>query len=191
MLPEFRALTLGAPMPGLVRQYVCDVRVLTPVTDKTKGPDKETPDVKGIWDTGATGTVITQRIVDELGLSLIDRTIVHTADGPMQSPVFLVDLRLPTQVVMQGLNVTLGRLPPGIDVLIGMDVICQGDLAITNVNGLSRMTFRVPSCETIDYAKDALEISNRKQRRMLAASQPSPIRPVPRKNSRRRGGKPR
>lgn len=32
-----------------------------------------------------------------------------------------------------------------------MDIISQGDFAITNVNGVSTFSFCVPGMETIDY----------------------------------------
>jgi hypothetical protein len=49
----------------------------------------------------------------------------------------------------------------GCDVLIGMDVITTGDLAITNHNGKTTFSFRVPACEEIDFVE---EIQNYTQR---------------------------
>lgn len=42
--------------------------------------------------------------------------------------------------------------------LIGMDVICQGDFAITNVGGVTTFSFCVPSMETIDYVQRIAEM---------------------------------
>jgi preprotein translocase subunit SecA len=39
-----------------------------------------------------------------------------------------------------------------------MDVICSGDFAITNVSGQTCVSFRTPSCETIDYVVEANRI---------------------------------
>jgi hypothetical protein len=47
----------------------------------------------------------------------------------------------------------------GSDVLVGMDVISLGDFSITNVGQKTVVTFRVPSCETIDYVAEARGIS--------------------------------
>jgi len=38
--------------------------------------------------------------------------------------------------------------------LIGMDVITLGDFSITNHNGITCMSFRVPSSHEIDYVKN-------------------------------------
>ena len=42
----------------------------------------------------------------------------------------------------------------GLDILIGMDIICQGDFINTNFQEKTALTFRMPSCEEIDFVKD-------------------------------------
>ena len=55
---------------------------------------------------------------------------------------------------IRGLNVTLAELGPSSDVLIGMDVITMRDFAITNRDGKTKMTFRVPSTVSYDYVQE-------------------------------------
>ncbi len=43
---------------------------------------------------------------------------------------------------------------PNCEALIGMDVITLGDFSITNHNGSTCMSFRVPSGHEIDYVKN-------------------------------------
>ena len=40
------------------------------------------------------------------------------------------------------------------DVVIGMDVICKGDLAVTNYNNQTTFSFRIPSNEEIDFSTE-------------------------------------
>jgi uncharacterized protein YecA (UPF0149 family) len=40
-------------------------------------------------------------------------------------------------------------------VIVGMDVITLGDFSITNVSGLTMMSFRTPSLVAIDYVVEA------------------------------------
>ena len=42
----------------------------------------------------------------------------------------------------------------GHEVIIGMDIISKGDLAITNFDGKTTITFREPSMETIDFVAE-------------------------------------
>lgn len=104
-----------------------------------------------IWDTGATGTVITRKVVDECGLLPISMCRVETAGGIIDSSVYLVNLRLPQGVGIQELRVTEAILGGDTEVLIGMDIISLGDFAITNKDGNTVCSFRMPSTECIDF----------------------------------------
>ena len=139
--------------PGLVRAIVCDVILTTP-TSPDEAPQNNAPTitVKGLWDTGATGSVINKRVADALGIKPIGKTLVHHADGSTERDVYLVNIILPSNVGFPGVRVTEGTIA-GVDMLIGMDVINAGDFSITNHNGSTVATFRVPSCHEIDYVK--------------------------------------
>lgn len=43
----------------------------------------------------------------------------------------------------------------GIDVLIGMDVISKNDFAISNYNGKTQFSFRIPSQNDVDYKAES------------------------------------
>jgi predicted aspartyl protease len=123
------------------------------------------PDFKeftGLWDTGATVSVVTQRVVDALGLAPIDFvTVFHAQGSAPNTEVYRVDFMLKNGVSVPGLRVTKGYLV-GFDVLIGMDVIGKGDFAVSNFEGETVFTFRAPSVAHLDFtgkinAKPALE----------------------------------
>lgn len=107
-----------------------------------------------IWDTGATGSMITQAVVDACGLTPTGMTEVHHAHGSSLAEVFLVNIGLPNAVAFSGIPVTKGVLPGNSEVLIGMDIIATGDFAVTNLNGKTKFTFRVPSQADIDFVKE-------------------------------------
>jgi hypothetical protein len=90
-------------------------------------------------------------VVDDLGIQPITMTQVQGVNSLTMSPVFLVDFVLPMGVTIGAINATLGALSPGVDVLIGMDVINLGDFVVTNKNGRTRMSFRVPSQWSTDF----------------------------------------
>lgn len=107
----------------------------------------------GLWDTGATNTVINKLVVDELKLKPIGVTEVYTAQGKHLANTFLVEMFFPeSKLQFRGVRVTLGELK-NCDVLIGMDIISCGDFAVTNKKGITTMSFRVPSMRTIDFVK--------------------------------------
>lgn len=107
-------------------------------------------ETQAIWDTGATGSVITQSVVDACGLKQIGMTQVHGVHSSELSPVFLVNIELPN-MGFSNLRVTLGKLPEHSGVLIGMDIISKGDFAVTNYEGKTVFSFQSPSSRKIDF----------------------------------------
>ena len=63
----------------------------------------------------------------------------------------------------------------GFDVLIGMDIITLGDFSITNVNGKTVFSFRIPSTETVDYVQQ-------EKQKVKAAHTPYVAPKIPKRN---------
>ena len=61
---------------------------------------------------------------------------------------YYVDLIVPGEMIFKTLEVTEGELEY-VDVLIGMDVISQGDFSISNGNNETVVAFRSPAGEPI------------------------------------------
>jgi hypothetical protein len=107
---------------------------------------------EAIWDTGATASVITQRVVDACGLQPIGMVEVHGVHGTRPAEVYLVNIGLPNRVAFQDIRVTKGDLGAGdCDLLIGMDIISCGDFSVTNKDGVTIFSFRVPSLASTDF----------------------------------------
>jgi len=120
------------------------------------GPDCK--EFEAIWDTGASGTVITEKVVKDCGLKPHGVTDVHTAKGKMRSNTYLVDVWLPNHVTIANVIVTLGELADNKDVLVGMNIINAGDFAVSNYQGKTIFTYRFPSMERIDFVQKPFKI---------------------------------
>ena len=116
-----------------------------------------------LWDTGATISAVTGRVATDLGLSIEARIpIQHAGDVSVDVPQHYVNLQLPGGVLIIGRPVA--QLPlASYDVIIGMDIISLGDFAISNFEGKTTFTFRIPSAEEFDFAADS-EANNESQR---------------------------
>ena len=76
------------------------------------------------WDTGATNTVVSEKVVKECGLVPTGIIKVSTAGGIMEAYTYVINIVLPDEVKINNLKVTGGKLG-GTDVLIGMDIITR------------------------------------------------------------------
>ena len=108
-------------------------------------------DLTAIWDTGATKSVITKTVAQKLNLKLAAITTVNTAKGSYETSCYYIDLFLPNKVVIPKLLVMEGEISA--DILIGMDVIGQGDFAVSSFNAKTSFSFRIPSCSEINFVK--------------------------------------
>lgn len=108
--------------------------------------------VKAQWDTGATGTCISKELVDRLHLLPIGKVKVHTPSGVGILNKYMVNLVLNNEVMFENWLVMDSEIgTQGIDVLVGMDIISEGDFAISNFKGKTQFSFRIPSQEHVEY----------------------------------------
>ena len=159
--------------PGLSRVLQSDVLIsaaFTPSSEKVNPKDYNANEYGAIWDTGATGTVITQKVVDECALSPIGVVEVHSAFGKFRTNSYLANVWLPNRIIVSNVEVILGDLVGNVEVLIGMNIISKGDFAVTNKGGKTVFSFRFPSVECIDFVKNPFK--------------PKPARTIPKKKRR-------
>jgi len=148
---------------GIIRDIITDIGIFLPVGKEEF--NKGTTNVyqtKALWDTGATGSVITKDTGAKLGLKPISMVQVTHAGGTSYQNQFLVNIRLPNNVIIPAVKVTECHDNVGnFGAIIGMDIITAGDFALTNINGKSRFTFRIPSLASIDFVKEANELNKK------------------------------
>lgn len=108
--------------------------------------------VKAQWDTGATGTCISKEIVEKLNLLPTGKVKVSTPSGIGTMNKYIISLILNNEVRIPNLIVMDSEIgKQGIDVLIGMDIISIGDFAVSNFEGRTQFSFRIPSQGHVEY----------------------------------------
>lgn len=108
---------------------------------------------KALWDTGATGSVITKTLAEKLGLIAFSKSRMTHAGGTTWQNVYKVHIYLPNGIAMGDVNVAeCADNARQFDFIIGMDIITRGDFSITHKGNESLVSFRIPSAEkSIDY----------------------------------------
>ena len=68
--------------------------------------------------------------------------------------MYLVDIALPTGILFENVIANDANLDgQSIDLVIGIEILSKGDLAITNYNGKTELSFRYPSKGKIDFTE--------------------------------------
>ena len=107
----------------------------------------------GLGDTGATNSGITSKVASELNLQPIRKEPVQTASSIDKANIYLVNIYLSNHVAFSGMRVTHANIL-GADVIVGMDIINEGDFAVTNFEGKTCMHFQISSIREIDFVKE-------------------------------------
>lgn len=106
---------------------------------------------RSLWDTGASVTLISARVAKVLGLSSIGKSGVSGYnDGVDVKDTYCVHVGLATGDIVTNI-MAMEFESDEYDVVIGMDIICKGDFAVTNQNERTTFSFRIPSEEEIVF----------------------------------------
>jgi hypothetical protein len=117
--------------------------------------------VYAIWDTGASQTVITHRLMSQLNLIPIETKLVHGVNSKQLVDVVAISIKLPNGFLISDIRVFVCDIPSPIDLLIGMDIIQLGDLHISNSGGHTLFSFVIPPLpEQFDLAQEADALNN-------------------------------
>ena len=125
----------------IMEAIITECKICPPV-DFTKGemPSKVYTSQNAMWDTGATNTLISPRIVKALGLKPFGKSGISSANGIVETNTYLVHVGIPSGSVVTNI-LALEDENDDYEVVIGMDIISRGDFAFSNHEGHSTFSF--------------------------------------------------
>lgn len=110
---------------------------------------------QALYDTGATNSSVSPKVVAELGLASVGAQNVGVGGGTLTTTTHLVNIGLPNRVMFPMMRVAQIALHGGMDALIGMDILGVGDFAVTHYNnGSTTFSFCCPSRREIDFVTE-------------------------------------
>ena len=134
---------------SLVTAIQTDCIVMPSIEDITQSKQLLYTEVKSmVWDTGATNTLVSSQVVKALGLVPIENSLVEGVGGIIESSVYKLSVYLANDIIFKNVKALCSDIGD-YDLVIGMDIIAQGDFAISNNNGQVCFSFRYPSKDKI------------------------------------------
>ena len=133
--------------------------IYSPVAIRPAGAEESARrNFTALWDTAAHSSAISKEVVGELGLEVETTRKLTSIVGDVYVPAYRVDVYLPAisheghRAMVKDIQVTeTVRLPnvyqvdDNIDMLIGMDIISQGDMFLSHAKGRTEFRFRMPA----------------------------------------------
>jgi hypothetical protein len=162
-------MTVAKPVGHMAFTSRCNVRSLRLTTEievfPAFHPSQPPPQPQGrkyqaLYDTGATHSSISPKVVAELGLASVGAQKVGVGGGELTTTAHLVNIGLPNKVIFPMMRVAKIAVQGGVDALIGMDILGVGDFAVTHHNGRTTFSFCCPSRKEIDFVAEVTSGSN-------------------------------
>lgn len=112
-------------------------------------------DINAQWDCGSTYSHISKELISKLGIYPIRRDKAITSIGSQNVDVYEICILLNNDLIITVDAQEADNIhDTGIDLLIGMDVICKGDFSISTYDNETCFSFRIPSKGLIDFSND-------------------------------------
>ncbi|GHU53858.1 hypothetical protein FACS189496_5370 [Bacilli bacterium] len=111
-------------------------------------------EVRAMWDTGSTGCCVSEKLAKALNLISIASLDLTSAHGSKPANVYLLDIFFPDNT--RAKNVVAAEIIPSgeFEIIIGMNIIALGDFALSNDQGKTVLSFRLPSAHSpIDFSE--------------------------------------
>ncbi|SRR6266567_1460326 len=162
--------------PGITNRIITTIYVAA-AFDPAKPPaNPKFHPTSALWDTGASQSVIAESTAKTLGLVTTGKSLVHHAGGKVMANTYVVNIGLPNQVGVHGVLVSECPDPEHnqFGAIIGMDTITMGDLSVTNLNGSTWVTFRLPSIASVDYVAESQKLTQQAVSPKVGRNQPCP-----------------
>ena len=111
--------------------------------------------IKAMWDTGATGSMITEAAASSLELTPVGCVEVAGIHDVQEVNQYLIDIVFTNTIAFQNIMVTATKsFALNFQAVIGMDIIGEGGLAVTSrCDGGTTLSFIVPNLEEINFAE--------------------------------------
>lgn len=135
------------------RDIITDIQISLPNIKQIKTNDSRLIKTKGLWDTGCNVTSITKSLAMKLGLKKEGEVNVqiYSDSKPIIYNVYHANIYLPSGDCICNVQITEFNGDKDFEILVGMNIICRMDFAITNLNNKTTFSYNLPSTQTIDF----------------------------------------
>jgi hypothetical protein len=162
-MQDFKAFTVR--FPARMNVLFSTVGVSQAFDPKINAKDEPVvTELKAIWDTGASCTLISKEYAVKIGLIPTGKTTITGVNNRTLENTYQVNIYLPNKVCLIFVKIAEApALAGGAGMLIGMDIIGSGDFSVYNEDGKTVMSYRFPSIGGEDFVKLASSIRNQKE----------------------------
>lgn len=120
----------------ICNRLTCDIDVNSTASDTASFR------TKALWDTGASMSCISEKLVQRMGIVPVDTGMAVSVIGKKTVSYYIVNAQLAPGMVFRHLKVAcLPMMDHDVDFIIGMDMISEGNFNLINSDGKTTLTY--------------------------------------------------
>jgi len=125
-------------------------RIITPINIfNTFVETQKQSTESALWDTGATISAITPKLVNDLWFVPAGTMAISGITGALDVEFILATIQLPDGILRQNIKMAVCDFSQNINVILGMDIITLGDFELLHGNNNTVFSFTSPPSEKI------------------------------------------
>ena len=123
-------------------------RIITPINIfNTFVETQKQSTESALWDTGATISAITPKLVNDLGFVPAGTMAISGITGALDVEFILATIQLPDGILRQNIKMAVCDFSQNINIILGMDIITLGDFELLHGNNNTVFSFTSPPSE--------------------------------------------
>ena len=139
-MPDKKSESLYYRFPSIQKRIITPVDIFNTTINNHKSST-----ANALWDTGATISAITPKLVNELNFIPAGTVAICGITGSMDVEFILASIQLPGGLLRQNIKMAVCDFSQDINIILGMDIITLGDFELLHGNNQTIFSFTAPS----------------------------------------------
>ena len=145
-MPDSTPEALYYKFSGIQKRIITPVNIYNTLCDKQKFSLEN-----ALWDTGATISAITPKLVKELNFIPAGTMAISGITGALDVEFILAAIQLPDGIFRQNIKMAVCDFSQNINIILGMDIITLGDFELFHGNNCTVFSFVSPPSSKIKF----------------------------------------
>ena len=143
-MPDTKPNALYYKFSSIQKRIVTPVHINNTFIDEPKSSIED-----ALWDTGATISAITPKLVRDLNFIPAGTMAISGITGTLDVEFILAAIQLPGGIIRHNIKMAVCDFSQNINIILGMDIITLGDFKLFHGNNSTVFSFKSPPSEKI------------------------------------------
>ena len=148
-MPNTKSDILCYKFSSIQKRIVTPINISNTLIEKHKNATPVCVTENALWDTGATISAITPKLVRDLSFIPAGTMAISGITGALDVEFILATIQLPNGILRPNIKMAVCDFSQNLNIILGMDIITLGDFELLHGNNSTVFSFTSPPSEKI------------------------------------------